>query len=199
MEYIRHLSLDARMAAVIRKTGPVRVVRRPDVCLYLCRSIVAQQLSTKVASIIESRLTGLLSASIPTPDAVLSVSKERLRSIGLSATKADYLHNVARYFRDLSLEDAVFRKLDDESVIQLLTEIKGVGRWTAEMTLMFSLGRKDVFSPDDYGIQQAMVRLYDLEGGNRRMFKTEMERIAMAWSPYRTYACLHLWKSKDEA
>jgi DNA-3-methyladenine glycosylase II len=126
------------------------------------------------------------------------VSKERLRAIGLSATKADYLHNVARYFRDLSLEDAVFRKLDDESVIQLLTEIKGVGRWTAEMTLMFSLGRKDVFSSDDYGIQQAMIRLYNLEGGNRRMLKTEMERIAMAWSPYRTYACLHLWKSKDE-
>ncbi|MFM2207024.1 MAG: hypothetical protein RL213_999 [Bacteroidota bacterium] len=187
------------MAAVIRKTGPLRVARRKDVCLYLCRSIVAQQLSTKVAGIIESRLNGLLPPSVPTPEAVLSLSKARLRAIGLSATKADYLHNVARYFRDLALEDAVFRKLDDESVVQLLTEIKGVGRWTAEMTLMFSLGRQDVFSPDDYGIQQAMIRLYGLGSGSRSMLKKEMERIAMAWSPYRTFACLHLWKSKDGA
>jgi DNA-3-methyladenine glycosylase II len=89
--------------------------------------------------------------------------------------------------------------MEDEDLILYLTRIKGVGRWTAEMLLMFSLGREDVFAADDLGIQQAMVHLYKLDGRDRKKLKEEMHQIAATWSPYRTFACLHLWEWKDNA
>ena len=87
--------------------------------------------------------------------------------------------------------------MTDEEVIAHLTQIKGVGRWTTEMILMFALGREDVFAIDDLGIQQAMIKLYKLDNTDKKAFKEKMLRIAAKWSPYRTYACLHLWKWKD--
>lgn len=197
MEYVRHLSIDPVMGDVIRKTGPVRVVRRRDVCLYVCRSIVSQQLSTKVAAVIEKRLMDLLPEGTSTPESLLSVPEKKLRSIGLSAAKSEYIHHVARYFSELSITDATFRNMEDESVIELLTAIKGVGRWTAEMTLMFALGRKDVFSIDDYGIRQSMAHAYGIDTSDTKIAKSAMLKIAEAWSPYRTYACLHLWRFRD--
>lgn len=197
MEYIRHLSLDPVMRNIIRDTGTVRVARRPDVCLYLCKSIVSQQLSTKVAAVIERRLSELLPAGASTPESILSLPERKLRSIGLSAAKSSYLHNVARYFSELSLTDATFRSMEDESVIELLTGIKGVGRWTAEMTLLFSLGRKDVFSTGDYGIQQAMATAYRLPVTDKKRLIASMSELAKNWAPYRSYACLHLWRYRD--
>jgi DNA-3-methyladenine glycosylase II len=88
--------------------------------------------------------------------------------------------------------------MSNEEVIDLLTQIKGVGKWTVEMLLMFTLGREDVFAPDDYGIQTAMKKIYRLNDGNKKELKEKMEKIAAKWSPYRTYACLHLWQWKDE-
>jgi DNA-3-methyladenine glycosylase II len=176
---------------------PLSVTKRKNVCLFLCRSIIAQQLSTKVAAIIEARLLELLPGVHSAPDDLLKISIAKLRTIGLSETKANYVHNVARYFSELSITDRTFSGMDNESIISLLTEIKGVGRWTAEMTLMFSLGRKDVFSPDDYGIQQSMIALYGLETTNKKILREQMEKISIVWSPFRTYACLYLWKARD--
>ncbi|MEY4595312.1 MAG: hypothetical protein RIQ47_1722 [Bacteroidota bacterium] len=197
MEYINHLSLDPQLRKIIRKTGPLPITRRKNVCLFLCRSIIAQQLSTKVAAIIESRLLELLPGINSTPDDLLKIPIAKLRAIGLSETKSNYVHNVARYFSELSITDRTFSGMDNESIISLLTEIKGVGRWTAEMTLLFSLGRKDVFSPDDYGIQQSMIALYGLETTAKKNLREQMEKISLAWSPFRSYACLYLWKARD--
>lgn len=197
MEYVRHLSRDPVMARIIRQTGPLHLKKRRDVCLYLCKSIVSQQLSVKVAAVIEQRLTELLPAGMATPDSVLAVPERKLRAIGLSAAKASYLQNVARYFSELSITDATFKRMEDESVIELLTGIKGVGRWTAEMTLIFALGRENVFSTGDYGIQQAMAAAYGLPAENRKRLLASMEEAAIAWAPYRSYACLHLWRYRD--
>ena len=197
MEYIEILSKDLRMKMLIKATGPLKVSRRKNICLHLCRSIIAQQLSTKVATIIENRFMELLPVGNTSAAAVLQVPTSSLRKIGLSATKANYVHNVARFFDELSLTDSSFRKLDNESVIELLTQIKGVGRWTVEMTLMFALGREDVFAPDDFGIQQSMMYTYRLDPSDKKVLRREMDRIAAAWAPYRTYACLHLWKARD--
>lgn len=184
------------MRKLITQTGPLQVSKRKHVFLYLCRSVISQQLSTKVARILELRFLELLDKQT-TPEAVLSIDNQTLRGIGLSATKANYIHNIARYFSELQLTDRSFSKLDDESVIELLTPIKGVGRWTAEMTLMFSLGRKDVFAPDDFGIRQSMIHVYGLEEADKKLLKERMLAISRRWSPYRTYACLHLWKARD--
>jgi DNA-3-methyladenine glycosylase II len=196
MDYLVHLTKDRRMRKLIERSGPLKVTRRKNVFLFLCRSVISQQLSTKVARIIEQRFLELLVDGTG-PEAVLKVDASKLRAIGFSATKAAYVHNIAQYFSDLALTDKSFSKLDDESVIELLTPIKGVGRWTAEMTLMFSLGREDVFAVDDYGIQQSMAEVYQLDGADKRVLKERMLTISRRWSPYRTYACLHLWKARD--
>jgi DNA-3-methyladenine glycosylase II len=104
---------------------------------------------------------------------------------------------VARFCLEHKITDKKLQLLSNEEIIELLTQIKGVGKWTVEMLLMFSLGREDVFAVDDLGIQQAMTKLYDLDPTNKKQFKLAMLSIAQVWSPYRTYACLHLWRWKD--
>ncbi|MES1249734.1 MAG: DNA-3-methyladenine glycosylase 2 family protein, partial [Chitinophaga rupis] len=124
---------------------------------------------------------------------------ETLRSIGLSGAKTSYIHNVARFALEQGMDHKVLRKMDNEALIGHLTQIKGVGRWTVEMLLMFTLGREDVFSVDDLGIRQAMIRLYRLDGADKKKLREDMLRISAKWAPYRTYACLHLWHHKDNA
>jgi DNA-3-methyladenine glycosylase II len=96
------------------------------------------------------------------------------------------------------MDHQVLGKMNNEEVIEYLTRIKGVGRWTAEMLLMFTLGREDVFAVDDLGIQQAMIRIYKLDNSDKKKFREDMLRISNKWTPYRTYACLHLWKHKEK-
>jgi DNA-3-methyladenine glycosylase II len=104
---------------------------------------------------------------------------------------------VAQFAIEHKLSDGTLKKLPDAEMIHLLTQIKGVGQWTVEMLLMFTLGRADVFAADDYGIQVAMQKLYNLDNTNKKAFKEQMQRIAQKWTPYRTYACMHLWRWKD--
>ena len=170
--------------------------KRRDVPLYLCYSILSQQLSTKVAAIIRKRFLNLYPGK-PSPQLILDTSHETLRSIGLSGAKANYVHNVARFTLEFGMDHKVLPKMNNEEVIEYLTRIKGVGRWTAEMLLMFTLGREDVFAVDDLGIQQAMIRVYKLDKSDKKKLREDMLRISAGWSPYRTYACLHLWKHKD--
>ncbi|RYF86018.1 MAG: DNA-3-methyladenine glycosylase 2 family protein [Chitinophagaceae bacterium] len=198
MEYVNHLSKDSKLRKVLSEQDPVELKPRKNVPLRLCASIMSQQLSTKVAKVIFHRFLDLYGGKEPTPQQIAATPFDQLRAIGLSNSKTQYVLNVAQFAIDQKLEDKKLRKMSDEDVIALLTQIKGVGRWTVEMLLMFTLGREDVFAVDDYGIQSAMKKLYGLDDSNKKEFKEKMQKIAVKWSPYRTYACLHLWQWKDE-
>lgn len=197
MEYIAHLLKDKKLAKIINPDEPHVLTARKNIPLRLCASIMSQQLSTKVARVIFHRFLELYNGKEPSPAEITATPFETLRSIGLSNAKASYVHNVAAFCNEQKLTDRKIRSMDNEEIIELLTQIKGVGRWTVEMLLMFTLGREDVFAPDDYGIQVAMKKLYRLDDSNKKEFKEKMTRIAAKWSPYRTYACLHLWQWKD--
>ena len=158
---------------------------------------MSQQLSTKVAKVIYNRFIELYGGEEPQPQQVLDTPFEILRGIGLSNAKVNYVQNVARFCIENSITDSKLKKQSNEEIIGLLTQIKGVGQWTVEMLLMFSLGREDVFAVDDLGIQQAIVKAYKLNIENKKEIKEKMLQISSKWSPYRTYACLHLWHWKD--
>jgi DNA-3-methyladenine glycosylase II len=197
MSYIEHLSKDKRLAKVIANHEAFELSSRKNICLRLCASIMSQQLSTKVAQVLYKRFLELYGGKEPTPEQIVATPFDKLRAIGLSNAKTQYVLNVARFAIDHGLDDKKIRKMKDEEVIELLTQIKGVGRWTVEMLLMFTLGREDLFSVDDYGIQTAMKKIYRLDDSNKKEFREKLLKISGKWSPYRTYACLHLWHWKD--
>jgi DNA-3-methyladenine glycosylase II len=197
MEYISHLSKDKRLAKLINKDQPIQLKFHKNICLRLCASIMSQQLSTKVARVIYNRFIELYNGNEPTPEQIVATPFQNLRTIGLSNAKTQYVLNVARFAIDHQLTDTKLKKMGDEEIIELLTQIKGVGRWTVEMLLMFTLGRKDLFSADDYGVQTAMKKLYKLDDTNKKEFKTRILKISKKWAPYRTYACIYLWQWKD--
>lgn len=171
--------------------------KRKNICIYLCASIMSQQLSTKVADIIYKRFINLYSGKEPSPQQILDTPSDTLRAIGLSNAKVSYVKNVARFEIDFGMDAKKLAKMSNEDVIDYLIVIKGVGKWTVEMLLMFALGREDVFAVDDLGIQNAMVQLYKLDNSDKKKLKEEMLRLSGKWSPYRTFACLHLWRWKD--
>jgi DNA-3-methyladenine glycosylase II len=199
LEYLLHLSKDKRFKKLLDQHEPFSLKSRKDVHHYLIASIMSQQLSTKVADTILKRFLNLYEGRIPQPDEILATSLETLRSTGLSNAKTRYVHNVARFAIEEGLDHGVLDKMENEEVIAYLTRIKGVGRWTAEMLLMFSLGREDVFAVDDLGVQNAMIGIYKLDKTDKKSLREELLRISQKWSPYRTYACLHLWRWKDNA
>jgi DNA-3-methyladenine glycosylase II len=199
MEYVAHLSKDKKLKPLLENTGPVKLKKRRNICLYLCASIMSQQLSTKVADVIYGRFLDLYEGKEPTAAQILATPHETLRGIGLSNAKAGYVLNVAHFATTSGMDAKQLSKMDNEAVISYLTQIKGVGRWTAEMLLMFALGREDVFAIDDWGIQNAMIRLYKLDRTDRKKFRKDLLRISARWSPYRTYACTHLWRWKDNS
>jgi DNA-3-methyladenine glycosylase II len=158
---------------------------------------MSQQLSTKVAEVIFKRFLQLYNGAEPTPLQIADTPFEKLRAIGLSNAKTQYVLNVAQFAIDNNLDDKRLKKMSDEEVIELLTRIKGVGKWTVEMLLMFTLGREDIFSIDDYGIQTAVKKIYALDDSNKKAFREKLLKISAKWKPYRTYACMHLWRWKD--
>jgi DNA-3-methyladenine glycosylase II len=197
MHYYDHLSRDRKLKKIMDSLGEVKLRKEKDLCNYLCASIMSQQLSTKVASVIHQRFIDLFGGKTPLPEDILAIPGDRLRAIGLSNAKVQYVQHVARFAIEKGMSLSQLQKMNDDEVIHYLTEIKGVGRWTVEMLLMFALQREDVFPTDDLGIQQAMTGLYKLDPQNKKQFKEEMKRIALKWAPYRTYASLYLWRWKD--
>lgn len=197
MEYINHLSRDSKLAKVLATQDATEIKPRKNIPLRLCASIMSQQLSTKVAKVIFQRFLDLYGGKEPKPAQIAATPFDTLRAIGLSNAKTQYVLNVAQFAMEQGLDDKKLKKMSNEEIISLLTQIKGVGQWTVEMLLMFTLGREDVFAVDDYGIQTAMKKLYKLEDSNKKELKEKMQKIAAKWSPYRTYACLHLWQWKD--
>ena len=199
MTYSIHLSKDKKLKKLIENGQVFTLTQKKAVYLHLCGSIMSQQLSTKVADVIWKRFLALYEKKSPSPEQILSTPHETLRSIGLSNAKASYIQNVARFALDQGMEWKQLKNMNNEEVIVHLTQIKGVGRWTTEMLLMFALGREDVFAVDDLGIQQAMINLYKLDNTDKKKLREDMLRISEKWSPYRSYACLHLWRWKDNS
>lgn len=162
----------------------------------LLESIVSQQLSVKVATAIFNRFCALFPDHYPHSELLSAIETERLRSAGLSNQKASYLRNVAAFSLQYDLENHDWDSMSDDEIIDFLSRIKGVGKWTAQMILMFTIGRPDVFPVDDLGIQQAITRLYGLDEKDKKI-KQKMIEIAEPWRPYRTIACRYLWRWKD--
>jgi DNA-3-methyladenine glycosylase II len=188
---VGHLSaVDPTLAALIRRVGPIE--QRLETAAYssLASAIVAQQLSDAAAATIWKRLVAALGGD-PTPAHVLSAEDETLRGAGLSRGKVAFLRDLAHRVADGSLDLAHVATLPDEDVITALTAVKGIGRWTAEMFLIFSLGRPDVLAVDDGALRATVAWLYDLNGEDER---AAIARIGAPWAPYRTCASLYLWR-----
>jgi DNA-3-methyladenine glycosylase II len=197
MLHIAHLAKDKKLKKIIELQEPYVLVKRKNVYLHLCTSIMSQQLSTKVADVFHKRFLALYKTKSPTAEQIAATPFETLRGIGLSNAKANYVLNVCNFFIAEKITDARLYKMSNEELIKYLSQIKGVGQWTVEMILMFTLGREDVFPLDDLGIQQAICKLYKIDAADKKLMKEKMMAAAKKWSPYRTYACRYLWGWKD--
>jgi len=186
---------DPVLAAIMRDVGPCRL--RTDetggAFAALVESIVYQQITGKAAASIYGRVRKLIKRRHPRPQDILAATEEALRGAGLSRQKVAYLRDLAEKVRD-GLKLHVLGRLEDEAVIETLIEVKGIGRWTVEMFLIFRLGRLDVLPVHDYGIRKAMQRAYRL----RKLPNPDrMRRLAEPWRPYRSVACWYLWRSLE--
>lgn len=195
-EIIAHLSKDKKFSHLPKKIKLSVPKARTDLYFHLMRAIAGQQLSVKAAATIWDRVIQLFPDQYPHAHQMLSMDKEKLRAAGLSYQKVGYMKNIAQFSIDQTLDYKKLRKKSDDELIEYLTQIKGVGRWTVEMILMFSLVRPDILPVDDLGIQNAMKHLYKLTSSGKEL-KTEMMSYSKRWQPYRTYACMYLWRYKD--
>ena len=190
---------DKVMRQVMEAQGPIdpeidRRGSRPNPWEALARAIVGQQLSTKAAASIWGKLQGQFGGRTPEPKELLRKRPTTLRKAGLSNAKVEFLRDLAKRVEDGSLDLKALKKLSDEDVIADLMEVKGIGRWTGEMFLIFHLARPDVVSTGDLGIRRAVQIAY---GMDELPGPEELERIADEWRPHRTLACLYLWRSLD--
>jgi len=181
------------LSAVIKRVKLKERGRHPRHFEALVTAIVNQQLSGKAAATILKRFISLFPGKrFPKPEDVALLPAAKMRKSGLSKMKIKFLKDLSRRIADKSLNLKKIQKLADEEVIASLTAVKGIGRWTAEMFLMFSLGREDVFSYGDLGLRNAMQKLYKLK---KHPTPRQAQKISAAWKPYRTLACRYLWAS----
>lgn len=160
----------------------------------LCEAIISQQLAEKVGTTICARFHALFGNQTITPVLVLQTPHETLRSIGTSNAKVLFIKGLAQHITEKKLRLEDIELLPYEEVIQMLTQVKGIGPWTAEMFLIFSLGKEDVFSCGDLGLQRAIQRAYKRK---KELTRPQLEKLTKKWSPYRSYACRILWKSLE--
>jgi DNA-3-methyladenine glycosylase II len=187
---------DPVMRDLIRRYGACGLAdaQHTDPYKALVHAIMSQQLSSKAAATIARRFDELFGGRFPTPEQVLAMPEDRLRSVGLSGMKVSFIRDLARRVADGSLPLHALDAMSDDEVIAALTEVKGIGRWTAEMFLMFRLHRPDVLPVDDLGIVNAIKRAYRLR---KTPTRERMIRIGESWRPYRSVACWYLWASLD--
>jgi DNA-3-methyladenine glycosylase II len=190
------LRRDPVLAAIIKRHGPcgLAAAQRADHLTALVRAIVFQQLSTKAAATIYGRLMAFMPDGKPDPVIVAALSDERLRGAGISRQKAGYLRDLCQRVVGGSLDLDALDRLSDEEVITALTEVKGLGRWSAEMFLMFRLHRPDVLPVGDLGIVNAIRKAYGLR---KPPTPDRIRKIGEAWKPYRSVACWYLWRSLE--
>ena len=184
---------DPVLRAIIERVGPCRMEFGPAEFCSLAEAIVYQQLNGKAAVTIFKRFAALAGEPL-TPEGILKLSDDQLRGVGLSKQKSAYLKDLAAKTASGLLDFSCLPKLSDEEVIKHLTQVKGIGVWTAHMFLIFSLRRPNVLPTGDYGVQVAVKRHYK----KRKLPKPkDMEKIARAWEPYRSVACWYMWRSLD--
>lgn len=194
---VRHLKrVDPVLARVIESVGPCRLESRREGTHFqaLVRSIVFQQLSGKAASTILSRFSALYAERIPTPEAVLATSDTDLRAAGLSRQKIGYMRDLAFKVTSGALPLDSVESMDDDDLIAHLVQVKGIGRWTAQMFLMFRLDRRDVLPELDLGIQNAIKRAYRKR---KRPTPKDVRKIGAKWSPHSSVASWYLWRSLE--
>ena len=189
------------MRALVEQHGTLSVAKRRrgrprDAYGTLVRSIVGQQLSTKAAATIYARVLELFGGNVPTPAQLIATPPDSLRSAGLSRAKVAYLRDLAERVEDGDLDLDHLAQLSDAQVSEQLTAIKGIGQWSADMFMIFHLGRPDVLAVGDLGIRRAVERAYGLK---EIPDAKALTRIAEPWRPYRSLACLYLWASLDNA
>jgi DNA-3-methyladenine glycosylase II len=191
---VAHLKkCDPVLRAIIERVGPCRMEFGPAQFSSLAEAIVYQQLNGKAAVTIFNRFVALAGEPL-TPEGILKLSDEQLRSVGLSKQKSSYLKDLAAKAAGGMLDFSQLPALSDDEVIEHLTQVKGIGVWTAHMFLIFSLRRPNVLPTGDYGVQMALKKHYR----KRKLPKPkDMEKIARAWEPYRSVACWYMWRSLD--
>jgi len=191
---VAHLKkADPVLRAIIERLGPCRMEFGPPEFHSLAEAIIYQQLNGKAAVTIFKRFAALAGEPL-TPEGILKLTDEQMRSVGLSKQKSTYLRDLAAKTNEGLLDFSKLPALPDEEVIKHLTQVKGIGVWTAQMFLMFTLKRENVLPTGDYGVQAAIKKHYK----KRKLPKPQvMEKIAKCWEPYRSVACWYLWKSLD--
>jgi DNA-3-methyladenine glycosylase II len=194
---INHLrAVDPALGAVIERVGPYKLVPRAEGTHFdhVVRSIVGQQLSGAAAQTIYKRVLALKGGKPPTPADILKFPVATLRAAGLSGRKVEYVKELAQRTHDGSIAILKIHEMDDAGVMETLVSVRGIGPWTAQMVMMFRLGRPDVFPELDLGVQKGIQKL-------RRMRKLptpkQMEKIGRTYAPYRTYAAWYLWRSLE--
>ncbi len=193
---LQHLSNDPLLKKVIDSITLNIPKSNGDVYAALVRSIISQQLSIKAAATIYRRFLDLFENNYPHQEHVIKMAPETMRQVGLSRQKSSYIKNVASFFLEEDIIKTDWHVQNDEAILTTLTQIKGVGVWTVEMILMFTLDRPDVFPVGDLGIQQAMIALYDVNADKKEL-KPKLIEIAEQWKPHRSLACKYLWEWKD--
>ncbi|NJO01836.1 MAG: DNA-3-methyladenine glycosylase 2 family protein [Bacteroidia bacterium] len=191
-----HFTTDPKLRSIIEQISLPEYIRPADAYLALLRAIIFQQLSGKAARTIYERFLNLFENLYPDPTQLAAADVETLRRVGLSRQKASYVKNVAEFALQHDMSMPYLQNLEDEEVIRYLCQIKGIGRWTVEMLLIFTLERADVFPLDDLGIRKAVVRLYTLDLPDKAL-RAKLLEIAEAWKPHRSLACKYLWKWLD--
>ena len=186
---------DPVMAQVIRRFGPLKLKRNRNYFVVLCKAIVAQQISVAAADTITGRFQALFDGSAPTPERVLRLSDAVLRGVGLSRQKVAYLKDLSCHFHEKAIRPHRLHYMDNEEVIRQLTAVHGIGRWTAEMFLIFSLNRPDVLPVGDLGLQLGLKKLYRM-----RKLPTvkRMRTFGKKWHPLETVATWYAWRTQDE-
>ena len=192
-EAISHLSKDAVMRRVIARVGECTLAPRRDYFVALCQAIFTQQVSTAVATVLFGRFRSLFPRRRPTPEGVLALSDEELKPAGLSRQKKAYLRDLAAKFAGGDVPTRRFGRMADEEIIQSLLPVKGIGRWTAEMFLIFVMNRPDVLPVDDLGVRKGFQTFYGLK---EMPSAAKMQRIAEPWRPWRTVGTWYLWKGQ---
>lgn len=191
-------SVDPILSQALARLGEIDLTSQKknatDYFIALCESIVSQQLSVKVADVIWARVVALMPDQKISPEHILAIDTEVFRAQGMSYSKIKYIKDLAQKVVDKEIDLSLLDSLPNEEVITTLTKVKGIGRWTAEMFLMFALARPDIFSTGDLGLKRAIQKLYGLESEPDE--KTLLVMSAK-WAPYRTYAARILWKSLD--
>ena len=184
------LSKDKKLKKIISNVGECRIRTISNPFEALVEAIITQQISDSAGKVISFKFKNLFGKKYPTPNDIVKLSVNEIKSVGLSRMKAEYILGISHMVIDKKLDFKIFKKMSNDEIISELTKIRGIGRWTAEMYLIFALGRKDVFPLGDLGLINGIKKLYDLENPTTE----QILKITNNWIPYRTIGTWYIWR-----